>query len=132
MIVVGMWRMIILSLLLSLFCATDHLSFFCLMTLAHIVCWCRCNTDTQMTLSDNHTFREGPCTGKKENTFRKFISATTPKNSFSHSLEPLTEDLIVLVHIVFYIHSLVVESVESIYYQSAQHVLASPDFWAIL
>ena len=77
-------------------------------------------------------FGRGLALGKKENTFRKFISATTPKNSFSHSLEPLTEDLIVLVHIVFYIHSLVVESVESIYYQSAQHVLASPDFWAIL
>ena len=30
---------------------------------------------------------------------------------------------------MLYIHSLVVESVESIYYQSAQHVLASPDFW---
>ena len=55
-----MWTMITL-LLLRLFSGTaDHLSFFCLMTLAHIVCWSRCNTDIQMTLSDNDTFREGP------------------------------------------------------------------------
>ena len=50
----------IILLLLRLFCATDHLSFLCLMTLAHIVCWSRCNTDIQMTLSDNDTHRKEP------------------------------------------------------------------------
>ena len=84
-----MWRMIILSLLLSLFCATDHLSFFCLMTLAHIVCWCRCNTDTQMTLSDNHTFWEGPCTGKKRKHLPEIhISHHTQKHFLTFSGTP--------------------------------------------
>ena len=128
----GMWTMIIL-LLLRLFCATDHLSFLCLMTLAHIVCWSRCNTDIQMTLSDNDTFREGPFGMDK-----KPLNICILLLSRLAQLVPcLPKQIGVSLWIAdqFYVHILSTPpglSVESIYYQSAQHVLASPDFWAIL
>ena len=81
-----MWTMITL-LLLRLFSGTaDHLSFFCLMTLAHIVCWSRCNTDIQMTLSDDNTFFER----LDNNAFwEAFSKSWHPKTL--HSLETLSE-----------------------------------------
>ena len=101
-------------------CATDHLSLFCLMTLAHIVGAADVTQTYKWHCLEIILFLMRDLGTQKKNKHHP-ESYFLPKDiKFVNFLDPLLFTTRVLC------------SVESIYYQSAEHVLACLDFWAIL